>query len=491
MAPERPNLLLIWTDEQRPDTMACYGNRTIRTPSFDKLAATSFVFDHCYCAQPVCTPSRGTILTGLWPHQHGAINNNIPLNREAQTIAELVDDSYHTAYYGKWHLGDEIIAQHGFDEWVSVEDGIYRAYYSRPEYLERRSDYHQFLVRHGFPPDSTSSDGARVFSRNFAAAMSEPFTKAGFLGQEAAHFIRDRPRDQPWLLSVNFLEPHMPFFGPRNRDYDPDALEVSPVFGRKPDQGMSLRNRYTADQYIQRGQGGWPCHDDWHRRRLRANYDGLVTMVDNAVGRILEALEASGQAENTIVVFTSDHGDMMGDHAQVAKCVMYEQSVGVPLLVRVPWLNQTQQHVEGRFSQIDLVPTLLELMGQTVPEHCAGTSRAPVLCGERTLADNDVIIVWRPSPNAGANARSTVDGYSDEQARTIAEQQWRTIITADGWKLNLCATDRCELHDLNEDPWEQCNLIDDPDCQRRVEEMTEKIRAWQRATDDEAALVEA
>lgn len=480
-----PNLLFLWTDEQRPDTMACYGNRTIHTPHLDKLAAQSFVFDHCYCVQPVCTPSRGSIMTGLWPHQHACVGNNVPLDAQTRTIAEMVDDRYRTGYFGKWHLGDDIFAQHGFDEWVAIEDD-YRNHYSDPTTRDQRSAYHHFLIEQGFPPDCTSSDGP-LFSRSFAAALPEPYTKAAFLGHEAARFIGEQSPDRPWLLSVNFLEPHMPFFGPRNCEYTPEELEVSPVFGCPPDGDMSLRNRYFADLYQQFGHGNWPLHDDWHRRRLRANYDGLVTMIDAAIGRILDALDASGQADNTIVVFTSDHGDMMGDHCQFAKTVMYEPSIGVPLLMRVPWLACSQVRIEGRFSHIDLLPTLLELMGQTTPSPCAGVSRAPVLRGERTLKDNDVIVHWNAPPQPPA--RPKPEGYSGDQLDIIGNQNWRTLITADGWKLNLCATDRNELHDLNEDPYEQRNRIDDPACRARRDRMIEQVLAWQKAHGDTVAVM--
>ncbi len=129
------NLLFIWTDQQRADSLPCYGNAFASTPHLDRLASESFIFERAYCTQPVCTPSRASILTGLWPHTHGCISNNYPLAPESRTIAEQVGDRYHCAYYGKWHLGDELSPQHGFDDWVSIEDGIYRAYYSDSEML--------------------------------------------------------------------------------------------------------------------------------------------------------------------------------------------------------------------------------------------------------------------------------------------------------------------------------------------------------------------
>lgn len=485
------NLLLIWTDEQRADTMACYGNPDVTAPNLNRLASESFVFEHAYCCQPVCTPSRGCIMTGQWPHQHGARGNNLPLSRAAMTIAERVDPCYRRAYYGKWHLGDEIRAQRGFDEWLSIEDGAYRAHYTDPADLERRSDYHRFLFERGYPPDGCAADGGAVYTRPFAAALPWPLTKAAFLGREAARFLQGHDRERPFLLSVNFLEPHMPFFGPFNERHDPAALRVGPAFARPPADDASLRNRALAARYRRDGQGGWPLSSEWHWRRMAANYQGLVTMVDRAVGCILDALEEAGLADRTVVAFTSDHGEMMGDHALVAKGVMYEQALRVPLLLRVPWLGGGLR-VPGRISQIDLAPTLLDLLGVPgVPGETgrppgagfAGCSRRAVLEGSADLGDNDVFAIWEGSEYEAGDV--TVPGASRAQLEAVAGQSWRTIITHDGWKLSRCATDPSnELYDLNTDPHEMHNLFADPDQRGRIADLTERIVAWQHQVGD-------
>ncbi|MGD8238043.1 MAG: sulfatase-like hydrolase/transferase, partial [Armatimonadota bacterium] len=144
--PEKPNLLFIWTDEQRADTMAVYGNKKIRVPNLNKLASESYVFQRAYITQPVSTPSRCSVMTGLWPHQSGCVANNIPLRPDTPCLNELVaDPEYRTAYMGKWHLGDEIFAQHGFEEWVSMEDGYWK-YYREHQDQKLRSSYHHFLI---------------------------------------------------------------------------------------------------------------------------------------------------------------------------------------------------------------------------------------------------------------------------------------------------------------------------------------------------------
>ena len=149
----RRNIVFLFTDQQRADTMACYGNDVVRAPNLNALANECFVFENAYVSQPICTPSRSTIMTGLYPHATGCVRNNIPLDASVPTIARMVPDGYHTAYFGKWHLGNEVIRQHGFDEWLSMEDQ-YRPYYTDPEHLEVLSDYHQFLIENGPTPDS-------------------------------------------------------------------------------------------------------------------------------------------------------------------------------------------------------------------------------------------------------------------------------------------------------------------------------------------------
>ena len=485
--PDRPNLLFILTDQQRWDTMGCYGNDWIQTPALDRLASGSFVFENAYVTQPVCTPSRTSILTGLYPQTSGATTNNIPLGPDARTIAEMVPDGVTCGYYGKWHLGDEILAQHGFTEWVSSEDQ-YREHYSRPETLSRMSDYHHYLVARGVEPDKEYL-GQRVFSRQLAAELPAELSKAAFLGREAARFIRDIA-DEPFVLFVSFLEPHPPYTSPLAHLYPPDEIPGGPTFLKRPPENASLFHRLRADYYMGlervefdlesglqvenfdlRTEAGW--------RELASHYYGNVTLVDRAVGVILDALDASGQADQTAVVFTSEHGEMLGDHGLLEKRTLYQESVKVPLLMRVPWVSDSQRSVPGHVSLIDLAPTLLDLMGDPVPAHLDGESRLPVLTGQDTLDDNDVFVQW--------NGRGDRELGSSEIDRAVSAA-WRSMVSADGWKLNLCASDQCELYDLNTDPHEQINLFGEPAQRVRLRDMAASIRGWMESLGDTAPL---
>jgi arylsulfatase A-like enzyme len=202
---------------------------------------------------------------------------------------------------------------------------------------------------------------------------------------------------------------------------------------------------------------------DW--RRLRSNYYGLVSQVDAAIGRILQALQDSGAAENTLLVYTSDHGDMLGDHCLVQKGVFYEGATRVPLLLRVPW-QPGGKRVATPFSHVDLAPTLLELMGVTAPTAIDGKSRAAALEGE-SLRDDVVVVSNDPK-------------HPDEDGRCL--------LTTDGWKCNLYRDDAPELFDLSNDPAELSNVARQPEHRSRLSDLVARVRDWQQRTGDTLPL---
>ena len=157
----KPNIVFIWSDQQRQDTMECYGNDWIKTPRLNELANDSYVIDNAYCTQPVCAPARSSVMTGLYPHAAGPTVNKIPLKQEVKTIAEILeDDDYRTGHLGKWHLGDDTVKQRGFDEWVSVEDHTVSSYH---EGELPYSDLHNWLLEKGHNPTGTGPTGKKIF----------------------------------------------------------------------------------------------------------------------------------------------------------------------------------------------------------------------------------------------------------------------------------------------------------------------------------------
>ena len=495
--PTKPNLVYIFTDQQRADTMAAYGNDWIDTPNLNRLADSSFVFENAYVSSPICTPSRSTQMTGLWPHTNGCIKNNIPLPDDVQTFAEFFPSDYHTAYYGKWHLGDEVIKRKGWDEWHSIEDQ-YRIWNTKPEHDEVLSDYHHWLIGLGYEPDKESR-GKLVFSRPFTASLPEEHTKATYLGDRVAEFIDER-KDDPFAICINFLEPHPPYIGPTDGMYDPAELPQSPVFMVNPPENAAGMHRLMAeaqqaasdtpgstnaseimgrDLPPEEAAGEGPASNtEEEYRRIQASYYGLVTLMDKAVGKILDAIDDAGIADNTIVVFTSEHGDQMGDHNFFQKIVMYEQSVKVPCLMRIPWLDN--KRVPGRYSHIDTIPTLLDAMGIDVPEYLQGSSKAQRLRDGESLEDNYIFLDW--------NGRSIDQKFPLSELERMREIPHRCVVSGDGWKLNLSVGDQSELYDLNSDPYEQVNIYDDPAHKDKVLHLAKKIREWQIETNDTALI---
>ncbi len=469
----KPNLLVIWTDEQQANTMSVYGNHKIHTPNLNKFADESVVFKNAYVSQPVCTPSRATVMTGLWPHQSTLVRNNIPLPQNVKCFPEIVNDpDYKTGYFGKWHLGDEVFAQHGFQEWESIEDH-YRKYYSPGRDRNQMSGYWHFLVDLGYTPRHTDNE----FNRDFAAMMPLEHSKPKFLELKTIDFLK-RHQNEPFILYVNFLEPHMPFFGPLNDEHDPSEVDLPPNFNDPLEDDEPLRTRLIFEHLKKNGHEGFPLKTEKDWRRLIANYWGLVTEVDLSVGAILNSLEDLGLADNTIVVYTSDHGDMMGAHRLVGKGVMYEEAIQVPWLMRIPQIGRRQHLIENRVSHIDLVPTLLDLMNIKTDKGLPGQSLVPLIKG-KSVEEDHVFIQW--------NYLSEV-GRPDGDALPAQKAFFRAVISPEGWKLSLSDNDKSQLFNLNEDPYETTNLFYSGLYQDIINRLTVKIHTWQEKVGDKIRL---
>ncbi len=473
--PDKPNLLFIWTDEQRPDTMAVYGNRRIHAPNLNKLAEQSVVFQKAYVTQPVCTPSRSSVMTGLYPHTNGCIRNNIPLPPEVPCLPEILKDpDYRTAYMGKWHLGDEVFAQHGFEEWAAIEDGYIR-YYREGRDRNARSGYHHFLAEKGYRP---GEDG--TFDRVFATSLPIDHCKPKYLELQACDFLR-RHRREPFMLYINFLEPHMPFFGPLDKEHSPDEIYLPDNFNDPLEDNEPLRYRLCREW-----AGEYYGNTEEQFRELIRCYWGLVTQVDRSVGAILDTLENLGLADNTIVVFTSDHGDMMGAHRMVTKTYMYEESSRIPWLMRVPWMGRTQHRVPNPVSQIDTIPTLLDLMGGPKSDHLQGQSLVPLIRDGKVEQDH-VFIEWNGS--GLSKAKNSQIKATPEEIENAEKSKTRAVVSPDGWKLCLRDLDKNQLFNLREDPGETVNLFDSGRHNDVIQRLTERIHEWQKRTKDSLAPI--
>lgn len=478
-----PNLLFVFTDEQRWDTLGVPGIGADSMPRLNQFLEHATLIEEAYCTQPVCTPSRGSIMTGLYPHSHGATFNNIDLNEDAQCIPELLDsetrEKYRTAYIGKWHLGDEIYAQHGFDEWISLEDN-YRKWYSEGRDKSDICDHNVWLRENGFLPDNGDT-----FSRDRAANLPADYTKAAFVGGETCRFLEENG-DKPFIAYANFLEPHMPFHGPLSSQFDPKTLPMPENFDAPPGEDHHPQYRIKAESQRRRGFKWYDFEGDIGWRQLAAAYYGLCKLVDIQVGKILDTLESKNLLDNTIIVFTSDHGEMLGSHRLLTKGFPYQESARVPLAIRVP--GQSFSHrISGPFSQIDLVPTLLDLMGQPEPDHLHGKSISAYLDGQEQPLQDDIFFYWnqpnRPDNSPPDWALEMAGGV--ERYNAAIDDATRTIITPEGWRYtHSLDLGHHELFNLKEDPLERRNRVADSSCNPIRRDLQARISAWQERVGD-------
>ena len=456
----KKNLLFILTDEQRYDTSAPYGNQLIKTPNLNKLGNEGIVFKQAYVTQPVCSPARSSLLTGLYPHSNGVISNNIPLDEKIKTLPELINDTaYRTAYIGKWHLGREVDAWHGFTQRISIEDG-----YTIND-TTKNSDYREWLLELGYQPDAKN----RTFSRTFASNLPFKHSKTKFIEDNAIDFLIQN-KDKPFILYLAFLEPHSPNNGPFNDLHDPADVDLDSTYFMNTSKEMPLR------YFMKKGYS----YDD-STQMVFAKYWGLVHQVDKSVGNVLDQLKSLGLEGNTIVVFTSEHGKMMRKFGLTGKTVMYEPSSRIPWMMYVPGMEP--KTINQRVSQIDMVPTLLELLNQPIPKGLQGKSLLPLVSG--TISSNAPIFMeWNPFPNWQNQTKNCPEWAEEEDCIKAVQTQIRTVVTQDGWKLNWSSSDISQLFNLNVDPLEVQNLYHEESNEDKVNELKQLILEWQVKTDD-------
>jgi arylsulfatase A-like enzyme len=315
-------------------------------------------------------------------------------------------------------------------------------------------------------------------------------SKPRFLEEHACEFI-EKHRLDPFVLFVSFVEPHSPYNGPLNlehplEDVELDATAVAPANDNLPLRYKLMREWQQAEALLDRKR--LPnlfffgvTQDEY--RAMKQRYLGLITMVDRSIGGILSCLERAELLDKTIIIHTSDHGDMLGAHHLFGKEVMFEEAVRVPYLVRLPGQRQSLKVVQP-VSHIDFLPTLLDLLGEPKPNQCAGHSLAPLLQGE-SMAPGNVFIEW--SPNRFKVMKGTKLASRRKIKRAMNEST-RAVISPEGWKLCLRDQDLNELYNLEADPNEAHNLYYQHDYRAIIEQGRRDILSWQRTTGDTLKL---
>lgn len=455
---DRPNVLWICTDQQRYDTIGALGNPYVSTPNIDKLVAGGTAFTHAYCQSPICTPSRASFLTGRYPsavHVNGNGNATFPDHPPLLTKI-LADAGYDCGLVGKLHLSSAF----GRVE-ARVDDGYrYWQYSHAPrDDWETGHDYADWVRSKGevLGELTKSPDG-----------VPAEFHQTTWCAEKTIEFINEqRDADTPWLVSVNIYDPHPPFNPPQAyRDqFDPaempgalfrasdleqqkqlEALDFQSK-GRNPEdldiKSPIVPHTQTRGLVEPDGPGGRD------HRTLQAAYYAMIKLIDDQVGRMIEALEASGQLENTLVIFMSDHGETLGDHGLIQKgCRFYEGLVRVPLILSWPGKVKAGAVYDGLTELHDVTATIMEAAGQEIPGYFHGRSLLPIATGAVTDHHRDFL---------RCEYYDALD-LSDGTLATMYRDATHKLVVYHGHGLG-------ELYDLVEDPDEFDNLWDDPDHQ--------------------------
>ena len=414
----RPSVLLILPDQWRGQDLGCMGNPEVRTPHLDRLASQGVLFRNTFANTPVCCPARANLLTGRYAHRNGMVANDLRLRESETTIAEvLAAAGYRTGFVGKWHL-----------------DGGPRL----PGFVPPGPR------RQGFAYWAANECDHRHFRPTYFRDADRPITEGRFEPEvwtdRAVEFLKQAGED-PFFLVVSMGPPHDPYGAPERfmKLYDPAKLTMRP-------------------NWIEGVPGAG--------RKEAAAYYAAMTAVDEQVGRLMKALDDTGRAGDTIVLFTSDHGDMLGSHGRRLKRKPWEESIRVPGIVRYPARVEPGRTSEALLSHVDLAPTLLSLCGLAVPEGVQGTDLSGVVLGTTDRGpDSAFFQIFVPfagdaTPRPWRGVRTDRHMYARTQ-----EGPW-------------------VLYDLEDDPYERENLADDPAHAALRERMEAKLAGWMKRTGD-------
>ncbi len=435
MTDRRPNILWYCTDQQRFDTIAALGNPHVATPALDALVREGTAFSHAYCQSPICTPSRSSFMTGMYPSRiRNTRNGNESWPDHPPLISKLLSDGgYDCGLVGKFHLQSG-----GHRTEPRLDDGYryWRFSHAPRDDWPQGHDYGDWVRAMGGDLDALRTSEDRV---------PPELHQTTWVTDQALEFI-DQKRSGPWFLTLNPYDPHPPFIPPRAyaERFDPAAMP-GPHF-RESDLAQQERLREVAFQTLAERP------ETFDGRSLQALYYAMIMQVDEQFARLLAGLEASGQRDDTVIVFTSDHGEMLGDHGLLYKgCRFYEGLVRVPLVFSWPGRIRRDLRTDALVELIDLSATLLDLAGIEAPEAMQGQSLLPILTGD---ADPD-----RHRPFVRCEYFDALDEVNVQGSRSFA-----TMYRDERYKLCVYHTHGTgELYDLREDPWEFDDLWAHPD----------------------------
>ena len=452
-----PNVLWICTDQQRHDTLGCYGNEHVRTPNIDALAQGGTLFENAFCQSPVCSPSRGSFMTGRYPRTTRLRMNGQDIPADEVPVTKLLRDAagYTCGLSGKLHLSACAPKVCPTTE-RRIDDGYADEHFHwshHPDCEWPGNEYCQWLRERGHEYKVKE----HPISKHVQASMSEELHQTTWCAEKAIEFMEGQKDAGPWLFSVNIFDPHHRFDPPAEYlERYLERLNDVPLPHYLPGELSDKPAWQAVDHRGAHGGGGaaFPKMSDTDHRAVRAAYWAMCDLIDVQVGRMLDALDRTGQRENTVVIFTSDHGEMLGDHGIYLKGpYCYEEGVHVPLIVSMPGTVAAGVRRRALVELTDLAPTLLQVAGLERYAGMQGRSLWPLLT------------------DAGAEDAHREDVYCEyynampwHEKRDDVPPAWLTMVRTARHKL-VCAhgLDAGELYDLADDPRESRNLWDDPE----------------------------
>jgi len=463
-AAAQPNLLFLITDQQQADTVA--PGSLCQMPNVSRLAATGTRFERCYAPNPICAPSRASMFTGLLPHNHGMVDNphtveayraNLKENLRFWTV-DLQKAGYQTGYFGKWHVDRSLqLKDFGFGEYDTEQDAYhgYRSYRARLGLPDKQA-----------PPVNTvqvEQPGYKPFVLSGIRPEPVEATLEYYLYSRGIEFIEQQAAQsvaKPWALFLSTLAPHDPYIVPSELFERYRGVDI-------PQPASFNDNLENRPAIYRRIQQVWKGLEWEHFAQAIASYYAYCSLVDDQVGRVLDALRASGQAENTLIVYVSDHGDYLGAHRLMLKGIpAFDQAYRVPLILNGPGIPSART-ISQRVNHLDLAATILPLTtGESFA--CQGRSLLPL------LKDG-------PLEQAGLTPWSSQHFAECHGQRFFYTQR---ILWWEQYKYVLNGFDLDEFYDLSTDPDEMDNRANDPQMRSTIEEMAARMWQVMHATND-------
>ncbi|TFG72775.1 MAG: DUF4976 domain-containing protein [Anaerolineales bacterium] len=463
MADSRPNIILFITDQQRFDTIRALGFPYMETPNLDRLIDEGVVFTNCHITAPSCVPSRASLFTGYYPHTTGILKNGDQW--EHSWVENMATSGYYCVNVGKMHTVP-FETPLGFHERFVVEN--------KDRYLEGRyyfDEWDKGLRAKGLVKQQRESYRQRADYQQCMGAFTWDYPEETqsdmFVGDMATWWLNTKPKlDQPLFMEIGFPGPHPP--------YDPVPRFLEPCLDRDlplPAVTDDEINAQPAPFQAMRQHNAEVDHDSIYyqlnptqaqQHRQRAHYYANVTMIDEKIGQILSVLDDKGYLDNAVVIFTSDHGDSLGDHGHSQQWTMYDIITRVPTVIWSPNRFAGGRIVDGLCQMMDLGPTILELAGLNVPESYEAQSLLPALDGDRAWTGREVVF-----------AEHGRDGI-------LRETDFMTMVRTKAWKLvHFLDEPFGQLFDLVNDPNEKLNLWDNPDYVEQQQMLLALLREWQ------------